>query len=55
MRNLFGINLDINQAYNDMKMMRDMEAGHSFQGYTKYATTKKASLKRKKKSKGKGK
>ena len=51
MRNLFGINLNINQAYNDMKFFRDMDASKSNQNYIKYATTKKASLKRKKKSK----
>ena len=48
MRNLLNIGI-IGQAYKDMKFFRDMEASKSNQNYIKYATTKKASLKRKKK------
>lgn len=47
MRNLFGINISLNDAYNDVKMFKEMEANKSHTNYIKYATTKRANLKRK--------
>lgn len=48
MRDLLSIGI-IGHAYNNMKFFQNMDASKSSQNYIKYATTKKASLKRKKK------
>ncbi len=50
MRDLLSVGI-IGQAYNDMKYFRDMDASKTNQNYVKYATSKKASLKRKQKGK----
>ena len=48
MRDYF--NLSIGQAYKEIRLWQDMEASKSRENYKKYATSKKASLKRKKKA-----
>ena len=46
-------NLSIGQAYKEIRLWQDMEASKSRENYKKYATSKKASLKRKKRGKRK--
>lgn len=45
-------NLSLWNAYNDIRFFQDTEASKSRENYKKYATSKKASLKRKLKRKG---
>jgi len=48
MRDMFDIN--IGKINDDIKFFQEMEASKSRENYKKYATSKKASLKRKKKA-----
>lgn len=44
-------NLSLGKAYNDIRFFQEMGASKQRENYKKYATSKKASLKRKQKGK----